>query len=135
MRLTTIVLGIAVGSTAPGFAQDAEPGRFAIEPSVDGFVRLDTETGAVSHCYRRDDVWRCDVLAEDRSAIAEVADEVRALNDRIDALAARLEALEARDQAAVPPPRTEPEAGFAEALMQRLFDLVRDIRGERQASS
>ena len=134
MRLLTITAGLILVSATVGLAQDIAPGRFAIEPSVDGFIRLDTETGAVSHCYREDDVWRCDVLAEDRSAIADVAGEVRALNEKLEALAARVEALEADRQAAAPPePVAEP--GFAEELVRRLFLLVRDIKGEGQASS
>lgn len=136
MRLLTITAGLILVSAAVGLAQDIAPGRFAIEPSVDGFIRLDTETGAVSHCYRENDVWRCDVLAQDRSALADIADEVRALNEKLDALADRVDALEADRQAAAPPeaaPAAEP--GFAEELVRRLFLLVRDIKRERQASS
>ena len=45
--------------------------------SDDGFVRLDTQTGAVSHCGRREGVWFCEKLIEDETAldrrIAEIA--------------------------------------------------------------
>lgn len=119
-------------------AQETTTGRFEIEASVDGFVRLDTETGAVSHCRRRDDVWRCEILAEDRSAIEAVAAEFKALNDRLDRLSARLDAMEAaRAEVVAPPPEApaEPKPGFAEQLIESLFQLVRDLKSERQASS
>jgi hypothetical protein len=138
MRLQAIaatILGLTMVSAA---AQEVGTGRYAIEPSVDGFIRLDTETGSISHCARRDGVWRCDILAEDRSAIDGLAAEVKALGDRLDDLSARMDALEAGDRAVAPPPEpktVEPAPGFAELLIQRLFDLVRDMKRGPQTSS
>ncbi len=135
MRLQAIaatILGLTMVSAS---AQEVETGRYAIEPSVDGFIRLDTETGSISHCARRDGVWRCDILAEDRSAIDELAAEVKALGGRLDDLSARMDALEAGDRAVAPPEAVEPAPGFAELLIQRLFDLVRDMKRGQQTSS
>jgi hypothetical protein len=138
MRLLAMTAAMVGGLAMSASAQEATTGRYEIEASVDGFVRLDTETGAVSHCRRRDDVWRCEILAEDRSAIDAVAAELKALNDRLDVLSARLDAVEAAGaKVAAPPPEApvEPEPGFAEQLIRSLFQLVRDLKGERQASS
>jgi hypothetical protein len=138
MRLHAIAAGMLGLLVASASAQQAGTGRYQVQPSVDGFIRLDTETGAVSHCARRDNVWRCDVLAADRSAIEAVAAEVKVLSDRLDALSARIDALEARGEAVTPPPETgeiEPAPGFAETLLQRLFQLVRDMKGGQQQSS
>jgi hypothetical protein len=138
MRLHAIAAGILGLMIVPVAAQDAGTGRYAIEPSVDGFIRLDTETGAISHCTRRDNVWRCETLAEDRSAVEALTDQVRALGERVDALTGRLDELEGRPPVDVPPPAAtefEPEPGFAEMLVQRLILLVRDIRSERQPNS
>ena len=137
MRLHAFAAGMLGLLVASASAQEVGTGRYQVQPSVDGFIRLDTETGAVSHCARRDNVWRCDVLAADRSAIEAVAAEVKALNDRLDALSARLDALEGR-ATVVQPPETgevEPAPGFAEMLLQRLFQLVRDMKGGQPQSS
>jgi hypothetical protein len=137
MRIGLLALGLLGLTIAAGSAQETGTGRYAVEPSVDGFIRLDTETGAMSHCTRRDGVWRCETLAEDKAAVEALTDEVRALNERVDALNDRLTTLEGAGPAAsVPPAAVEiAEPGFAELLVQRLFDLVRDIKGERQPST
>ncbi len=106
MRLQAIAAGMLGLLVASASAQQVGTGRYQVQPSVDGFIRLDTETGAVSHCARRDNVWRCDVLAADRSAIEAVAAEVKALSDRLDALSARIDALEAGRATVVEPPQT-----------------------------
>lgn len=137
MRLGLLAFGLLGLTIAAGSAQEAGTGRYAVEPSVDGFIRLDTETGAMSHCTRQDGVWRCEVLAEDKAAVEALTDEVRALNQRVDELTDRLSTLEeAGPTVSAPQAVVEvEEPGFAELLVQRLFELVRDIKGERQPSS
>ncbi|MCB1496680.1 MAG: hypothetical protein KDJ86_12900 [Bauldia sp.] len=137
MRFSLLVPGLLGLTMATGSAQEAGTGRYAVEPSVDGFIRLDTETGAMSHCTRRDGVWRCESLAGDEAAVEALTDEVRALNQRVDELSERLTVLEGSGPAASAPPaaRQVEEPGFAELLVERLIQLVRDIRGERQPSS
>ena len=99
MRSLAVVL-ILAATCAAAFAEDAAPapGRYAIRPADDGFVRLDTQTGAVTHCGQQDGVWHCDILAEDTAAtdqrLAALAAEVLALRHEVDALAARLGAAE-----------------------------------------
>ena len=89
----------ALAFIGPALAQDAKPGpgRYAIEPSMDGFIRLDTTTGAVSHCNRREGVWHCDVIVEDAAGlsaeigklsaeVARLAGEVADLRSRVEVL-------------------------------------------------
>ncbi len=123
---------------APALAQDAATGtgRFQIAPSDQGFTRLDTETGSLSHCTRSDGVWRCEPLAEATGLAQKVDDlsgrvgqlstSVDALATRLDALAGRVEALAARPVAdAAPAPA---EDGFVETAVRRLFDMVRQMK-------
>lgn len=138
MRLHALAVGMFGLLVASASAQQTGTGRYEIQPSVDGFIRLDTRTGSVSHCARRDNVWQCDVLAADRSAIDAVAAEVKALGARLDALAARVATLEAGDQAKAPPPESkaiEPAPSFTDTLFQKLFRLVGDMKRERLKSS
>ncbi len=131
MRLSLILVAAgAMGTAAAALAQDAGPGRYEIKPSDDGFIRLDTDTGAMTHCSKRDGVWHCDILAEDRSAIAALSTDVARLRSEVAALAARIAALEARKPVAVaPPPQAAPPASFAELMMRRFFEMVRDMKG------
>ncbi|MBB5753390.1 hypothetical protein [Prosthecomicrobium pneumaticum] len=108
----------------PAFAEDAERpapprvGRFTMIPADQGFVRLDTETGIVSHCRRAADMgsdpaaagpWRCSIVEDEAGAAPDPAeaDAIAALSREVAALAARVAALE-RAAAAAPP--GEPQA-------------------------
>ncbi len=122
-RVVLILAGLFAAGAAVG--DEVKPAnRFAVQPSDDGFIRLDTQTGAVSHCGRRDGVWFCEKLVEDRSALEEKID---ALSARVDALSRAVDTL-ARAPAAGPPPRPA-NAGFATRLIDRLYALVRRITG------
>jgi hypothetical protein len=143
MRLYVLIIAGAMLGAVPSMAAEAPPsaGRYQIAPDEDGFVRLDTETGAMSHCTKRDGAWRCDVLAEDRAAsdarIEGLAREVETLTKKVDELAARLATLEKARSADSPTagaPPGDPEfdraLSFAERLMQRFFDMVRELKTE-----
>jgi hypothetical protein len=149
----------ASGQDAPAAGQDATTsgqgasapsGRYQIAPDDDGFVRLDTRTGAMTHCGKREGAWRCDVLAEERSDLDRrldaLAGKVDALSAEVARLAGRLATVEARPGTstapspdarlpAAPPPETRAEdfdeaLSFAERLMRRFFDLVRELKSE-----
>ncbi len=128
------------------FAEDAAPasgtservGRYTMVPAEGGFVRLDTETGTVSHC-RRDDAatppaWRCTTLPE--AAIGETGrDDV--LDRRIDGLSAataeltrRVAALEQQAAAARAPMLARLGAVTTESL-RRIQLLVAEWKGAR----
>jgi len=130
-------------------AQDAAPGagRFQIAPDGDGFVRLDTETGALAHCDKSEGVWRCTVVAEDQAdidrQILALKEDVAGLRAELEMLGERLAAFEERDVAdapATPAPRegtSEKEEkeldeafSFAERMMQRFFDMIRELKNE-----
>ena len=120
-------------------AQEARPGsgRYAIEPSMDGFIRLDTTSGAVSHCSRREGVWHCDVIVDDTTGLSaqieKLTAEVARLVGEVAALRARVAALEGQAAAGGGPAvredaRADQAMGFAERLMQRFFGLVREMK-------
>ena len=139
MRVIVIAVAglIAAVPAAPG---EEAPGRFALKPSADGFIRLDTRTGAASHCSRRDGVWRCEPFAEESAAVearlARIEAEIAALKDAVAALTARLDAAAAPAPASAAPMAAGPEAGeppgFSERLMQRFFALVREMKGGKE---
>jgi hypothetical protein len=80
----------------------AEAGRYVLEEVEGGFISLDTETGAVSHCRKQDEHWRCEPVAD---AEAALHDEIARLAEENAALRQRL--------AGLPEPRVEPGTGPA----------------------
>ncbi len=128
-RIAIMLVGLTVAGAAVG--EDAKPlNRFAVQPSEDGFIRLDTKTGAVSHCGRRKGVWFCEKLVEDQTAIEA---EIDALRGRIDALAKEVAALAARPAVTAPPPPPPPvveNSDFLTKAIHRLYALVRRMKGE-----
>jgi hypothetical protein len=137
-------------SVTPLFGQEAVPeaGRYAISANGEGFVRLDTESGAISHCDLQDGVWYCAPLIDDPSAVdrqlgllseqvSELSRQIGLLAEDLDTLQGRIEAAETAESPAIRrPARDGPQApGFAEQVMRRLFDLVREIKLEEANSS
>ncbi len=114
-----------VALSPPAAGQDA--GRYQAQPTAEGFIRLDTRTGATSHCTRDEGVWRCQPVIED----------VGALSARVDALAADVGDLAARMDApaadAGAPEARAADRGFLVAAMERLMELVRTLKHGRAA--
>lgn len=50
---------LSIGASIAALAQE-RPGRYTMSPIDGGFLRLDTETGAVSICSKRGEQWRCE---------------------------------------------------------------------------
>jgi hypothetical protein len=133
MRRLLVIAFAGIAAFGIAAAQERTVSRYAVEPSADGFVRLDTETGAVSHCTRREGVWYCDTVVEDRGALERRID---ALTAKVDALTKRVEALAAAREgekpgaphATVKPAPPEDDLDFAETLMRRFFEMVREMK-------
>ena len=69
-----VVLAAFTACAGVASAQDSRPGRYTMHKTDDGFVRLDTETGAVSLCRKSAESWGCEPMAgTGPSLTAEVA--------------------------------------------------------------
>jgi hypothetical protein len=73
MRRSVIALALALGTLAPAaHAQttpDTENGRYTFSTVPDGMLRLDTRTGAVSVCAKKDASWSCTAVPDERQAL------------------------------------------------------------------
>jgi hypothetical protein len=73
MRSAALMVSVFVLATTPAaFAQgapDTENGRYTFSPVTDGMLRLDTRTGAVSLCARKDAAWSCSSVPDERVAL------------------------------------------------------------------
>lgn len=88
------LLAALAAASAPAFAQTpqildettpAENGRYSMQQTPDGFLRLDTRTGKVSLCTVKDGAARCTLAADERDAYER---EIAALKGGKDAKSA-----------------------------------------------
>lgn len=69
-----MVLAAFAACAGTAFAQETRTGRYTMHKSDDGFVRLDTETGAMSLCRKSAQAWGCAPMADTGpSSSADVA--------------------------------------------------------------
>jgi len=69
----------AVALALPAAAQE-KAGRYTMSPTDGGFLRLDTESGAVSLCQKKADQWACEPLKDSQSALAAEVEKLKAEN-------------------------------------------------------
>jgi hypothetical protein len=119
---------LALVLAVPAGASDT--GRYVLKDVDGGFIRLDTETGAVSHCRTRDEHWRCEPVADAQAALQ---DEINRLAEKNAALEQELAELtegeRKRGPSIVLPSEEDVERifGFFEKFMQRFIDFARGL--------
>lgn len=95
MKHAALLLAFGI-LTAPAFAQgldtskitpDAENGRFSMSPVTEGVMWLDTRTGQVSLCRRKNESWACEAVADDRAAYEK---EIGRLQNKVTSLETEL---------------------------------------------
>jgi len=136
-----ISLIVAVFLTVSG-ASAAEPDRYRLEKTPDGYVRMDTRTGEMSLCTERWGELVCRMAADERTAMQDelerLQSDIDALEDRlaeVKALELRVAALEnsltSRIEKTLP---TEEDFNRTMSYMERFFrgfmGIVKDLEGE-----
>jgi hypothetical protein len=111
-----IAVLVAAACLAGGAAAQEAAGRFALAPDGDGFLRLDTRTGAVSYCRIVDGRWTCE--AADTGGLA---DAVAAINERLGAIDAELATIR---EALATPPAADPAVAEALAALAMRIDAA-----------
>lgn len=128
MRIAVALVAASL-LAAPLHAEEAPAaGRYGLTATPDGFVRLDTRTGATTHCIATEGVWHCVPVIE---AVGDLAGRIDGLAAELAAVAARVDALEAAS--AVPAPVAAAEspaapAGFLATALSRLLAVVRVLK-------
>ena len=123
-------------------ASAAEPDRYRLEKTPNGYVRMDTQTGQMSICEEKWGELVCRMAADERTAVQDEIErlqtELKALNDRlgsVKALEDRVAKLEnsmaARIEQSLP---TEEDFNKTMSYMERFFrsfmGIVRDFENE-----
>src|SRR5258707_15871854 len=102
LAMLAVCLGGAVGAAAQA-APDTENGRYALSPTADGVLRLDTRTGAVSTCNNSGAGWACYAVPDERAALDAEIGRLQADNEKLKAqLAERDGAVPGKTEEALP---------------------------------
>ncbi|GHD15235.1 hypothetical protein ACFOEZ_16535 [Tianweitania populi] len=89
MHKTSLSFALLLGLGATAQAQGSE--TFRLEKTEHGYVRLNTQTGAMSICEERDTQLVCRMAADEAAAGTDQADGLHARIDRLEARIATLE--------------------------------------------
>jgi hypothetical protein len=81
MALAIGVAGTAASLGAPPAAGDERAGRFTMQPTDGGFLRLDTATGDVTLCAKVAGTFECRPVKDDRDLQSEIARLVKENNE------------------------------------------------------
>jgi len=85
-RFSLLVAVACVAGLVPAVAAetpDTENGRYTLQPSGDGMVRLDTRTGSVSNCSNSAAGWACYVVPDERAALDAEIGRLQAENVKL----------------------------------------------------
>lgn len=126
----------AVALLGTGFvasnAYAEENGRYRLEGTETGYVRLDTRTGALAVCNEQQGQLICKMATEDREAyendLSDLQDRVKKLEDKVTAL----EGGGASATASKLPTDAEFEQslGYMERFMRRFMDVTKSFDSE-----
>lgn len=129
---TTLACAAALCGLAalPAAAEEAE--RYRLERTDDGYVRLDTTTGAMTLCREADGRLVCAPASQETGA----ASEIESLRERLRLLEGRVGALESGAPVAGLPPEEEFERGigYMERFFRMFMGLVKEFEDEPRAA-
>ena len=113
----------AICIAAPVLASEPqESARYEMERVEDGFLRLDRQTGEVSHCREIQGAWACQLVPDERKAyekrIGKLEDRNAELSKKLDEKDADLPSDEEMDKA----------FSFFDGFMDRFAELARKFR-------
>jgi len=131
MRSVAIATAAICLMQAASEANAAED-RYRLEKTDNGYVRMDTQTGAMSLCEEHSGQLVCKLAADERDAYQ---DQIEQLQNSLKALGDRVTALENR-RIAVPAPglptqeEFEKSMGYMERFFRRFMGMVKDFDKE-----
>jgi flagellar motility protein MotE (MotC chaperone) len=128
------VSAVLVSLTAvSAHSQDAE--RYRLEKSGDGFVRMDTQTGAMSTCQEKDGQLVCRMAADERAAFQDEIDRLQGQMKGLDERVAKLEnSLSQRLESSLPSEEDfNKTMNYMERFLRGFMGIVKEMNKEDAA--
>jgi hypothetical protein len=82
MRRSVFVAFVIAALTGPAGAEDAD-GRYRLSPTPDGYLKLDSRSGAVSECKRGPDGYQCRLVPDEQAALQAEIDRLAKANSAL----------------------------------------------------
>lgn len=134
MRVAAMIgAGVAL-STAVCAAHAGAPGRFVMEKTPDGYIRMDTQTGAMSLCQETPGRLVCQAAGGGQSPLEE---DVRRLQARVEKLEKQVHALESGDfvpRALPSDEQFDKSLDYMERFFRRFMGIMRDFDQDQKAA-
>lgn len=103
-------------------------GRYRLEGTETGYVRLDTQTGAISVCTQQKGPLVCKMAAEDRDAYENDIADLQARVKKLEAQVAAMGKVEGSKASALPSEQEfEQSMSYMERFMRRFMDLAKSF--------
>lgn len=132
MRLQHILIPAALCSLVAASAYSEETDRYRLEKSADGYVRMDTATGAMSICAEHSGQLVCKMAADERTAYQDEIDRLQTSVKSLDERVAKLEnSLSSRLESKLPSEEDfNKTMGYMERFFRSFMDIVKDMDKE-----
>ncbi len=129
MRFTSLAACLALMPLVAVSAHANDLERYKLEKSANGYVRMDTQTGAMSICEEKDGQLVCRVAADERTAFQ---DEIDRLQDRVKSLDERVTRLEGsltqKLESSLPSEEDfNKTMGYMERFLRSFMGIVKDM--------
>lgn len=129
-----ILLSTTLLTMQSAWAANNPAGRYTMSPAEDGgFVRLDTQTGAMSLCTSQSEGWSCKPINDAATDMTKKIDELRAENKALKNEIKEMETvfgLDNKKQTGPTPPKfkipTEEDVDTALNYMEHMFKKFRE---------
>ncbi len=136
LGLSGVIPAVLLAVTATAATAQETPGRFAMKEIEGGILRMDTKTGRISQCKKKDGDWACESIADDSAGLEDRISELKRENDALRAMLADAEKAQlaaqdkARKKAEQLPTDEELDRvmAFIEKFMRRFFDFAKSMR-------
>jgi flagellar motility protein MotE (MotC chaperone) len=129
MRLQHVLIPAALVSLVAASAFSGETDRYRLEKSANGYVRMDTQTGAMSICEERSGQLVCKMAADERVAFQDEVDRLQTSVKALDERVAKLEnSLSARLESTLPSEEDfNKTMSYMERFLRGFMDIVKDM--------
>lgn len=129
MRISALPLTLVAALTA-GAAHAEGEGRYRMEKTDTGFVRLDTASGDLSLCQEKDGQIVCRMAADERAAFEK---ELDLLTKRVEALEKAVATGQSTAKPALPSDEEiDRTMSIMEKMMQRFMGIVKNLEDGKE---